>query len=96
MDKFCEDCIHNEVCQYGAIPPHTDRCNDKDTLDDISPQGDIHDFIAKADEGTLFQLKKEIENALTKIAEQEAYEEAREEAMKLDEADGTLKGRGFA
>ena len=60
------------------------------------PQGDIHDFIAKADEGTLFQLKKEIENALTKIAEQEAYEEAREEAMKLDEADGTLKGRGFA
>ena len=57
---------------------------------------DIHDFIAKADEGTLFQLKKEIENALTKIIEREAYEEAREEAMKLDEADGTLKGRGFA
>lgn len=60
------------------------------------PQGDIHDFIAKADEGTLFQLKKEIENALTKIIEREAYEEARREAMKLDEADGTLKGRGFA
>lgn len=59
-------------------------------------QGDIHDFIAKADEGTLFQLKKEIENALTKIIEREAYEEARREAMKLDEADGTLKGRGFA
>lgn len=35
MDKFCEDCIHNEVCQYGAIPPHIGRCNDKDTLDDI-------------------------------------------------------------
>ena len=62
----------------------------------IDNVGDIHDFIAKADEGTLFQLKKEIENALTKIAEREAYEEAREEAMKLDEADGTLKGRGFA
>lgn len=39
MDKFCEDCIHNDVCQYGAIPPHIDRCNDKDTLDDIRPQG---------------------------------------------------------
>lgn len=39
MDKFCEDCIHNEVCQYGAIPPHIDRCNDKDTLDDIRPKG---------------------------------------------------------
>ena len=60
------------------------------------PQGDIHDFISKADEDTLFQLKKEIENALTKIIEREAYEEARREAMKLDEADGTLKGRGYA
>ena len=39
MDKFCEDCIHNEVCQYGAIPPHIGRCNDKDTLDDLRPQG---------------------------------------------------------
>lgn len=40
MDKFCEDCIHNEVCQYYAIPPHKDRCNDKDTLDDLIPQGE--------------------------------------------------------
>lgn len=40
MDKFCEDCIHNEVCQYGAIPPHTGRCNDKDTLDDLIPRGE--------------------------------------------------------
>ena len=40
MDKFCEDCIHNEVCQYGAIPPHTNRCNDKDTLDDLTPKGE--------------------------------------------------------
>ena len=39
MDKFCEDCVHNEVCQYGAIPPHIGRCNDKDTLDDIIGQG---------------------------------------------------------
>lgn len=96
MDKFCEDCIHNEVCQYGAIPPHTDRCNDKDTLDDIRPQGDIHDFIAKADEGILFQLKKEIENALTKIIEREAYEEARREAMRLDDNEDTYKWRGHA
>lgn len=35
MDKFCEDCIHNEVCQYGAIPPHEGRCNDKETLEDL-------------------------------------------------------------
>ena len=40
MDKFCEDCVHNEVCQYGAIPPHIDRCNDKDTIDDIRPKGE--------------------------------------------------------
>lgn len=40
MDKFCEDCIHNEVCQYGAIPPHIGRCNDKDTLDDLIPRGE--------------------------------------------------------
>lgn len=60
-----------------------------------SPQGDIHDFIAKADEGTLFQLKKEIENALTKIAEREAYEEARREAMRLDDNEDTYKYRGY-
>ncbi|MBR2554328.1 MAG: hypothetical protein IKE94_05640 [Aeriscardovia sp.] len=60
------------------------------------PQGDIHDFIAKADEGTLFQLKKEIENALTKIAEREAYEEARREAMRLDDNEDTAKWRGHA
>jgi hypothetical protein len=40
MDKFCADCIHNEVCQYGAIPPHIGRCNDKDTLDDLIPHGE--------------------------------------------------------
>lgn len=40
MDKFCEDCIHNEVCQYYAIPPHIGRCNDKDTLDDLIPHGE--------------------------------------------------------
>ena len=56
----------------------------------------IHDFIAKADEGTLFQLKKEIENALTKIFEREAYEEARREAMRLDDNEDTAKWRGHA
>ena len=40
MDKFCEDCIHNEVCQYNAIPPHKNRCNDKETLDDLIPHGE--------------------------------------------------------
>ena len=38
MDKFCEDCIHNSVCQYGAFPPHKDWCSDKDTLDDLRSQ----------------------------------------------------------
>lgn len=36
MDKFCEDCVHKEVCQYGAYCP-SGHCNDKDTLDDIFP-----------------------------------------------------------
>lgn len=33
MDKFCEDCLHNEVCRYEAYCP-SGHCNDKDTLDD--------------------------------------------------------------
>jgi len=39
MDKFCEDCVHNAVCQYGAYCP-SGHCNDKDTLDDLRPQGE--------------------------------------------------------
>ncbi len=39
MDKFCEDCIHNLVCQYGAYCP-SGHCNDKDTLDDLRPNGE--------------------------------------------------------
>ena len=39
MDKFCEDCIHNEVCRYEAYCP-SGHCNDKDTLDDLRPQGE--------------------------------------------------------
>ena len=39
MDKFCEDCVHNLVCQYGAYCP-SGHCNDKDTLDDLRPQGE--------------------------------------------------------
>lgn len=39
MDKFCEDCIHNGVCRYEAYCP-SGHCNDKDTLDDIIPQGE--------------------------------------------------------
>lgn len=68
----------------------------EDIYNAIDNVGDIHDFIAKADEGTLFQLKKEIENALTKIAEREAYEEARREAMRLDDNEDTYKYRGHA
>ena len=60
------------------------------------PQSDIHDFISKADESTLFQLKKEIENALKKIIEQDAYDEARREAMRLDDNEDTYKWRGHA
>ena len=39
MDKFCEDCVHNSVCHYGAYCP-SGHCNDKDTLDDLRPQGE--------------------------------------------------------
>ena len=39
MDKYCEDCIHNEVCRYEAYCP-SGHCNDKETLDDIRPQGE--------------------------------------------------------
>lgn len=39
MDKFCEDCIHNSVCHYGAYCP-SGHCNDKDTLDDLRPHGE--------------------------------------------------------
>lgn len=39
MDKFCEDCVHNSVCQYGAYCP-SGHCNDKDTLDDLMPRGE--------------------------------------------------------
>ena len=49
MDKFCEDCIHNSVCHYGAYCP-SGHCNDKDTLDDLIPQGEwvhIHTDFAK-------------------------------------------------
>ena len=57
---------------------------------------EINVFLENASESTLFDIKKELARILTDRAEREAYEEAREEAMKLDEADGTLKGRGFA
>ena len=43
MDKFCEDCIHNSVCHYGACCP-SGHCNDKDTLDDLIPQGEWEVF----------------------------------------------------
>ncbi len=39
MDKFCEDCVHNEVCRYEAYCP-SGHCNDKDTLDDLMPRGE--------------------------------------------------------
>lgn len=57
---------------------------------------EINVFLENADESTLFDIKKELARILTERAEREAYEEARREAMKLDEADGTLKGRGYA
>ena len=38
MDKFCEDCVHNEVCRYEAYCP-SGHCNDKETIDDLRPQG---------------------------------------------------------
>lgn len=111
MDKFCEDCVHNSVCQYGAMPPHTDRCNDKDTISDITPKGEWI-YVAtpsgtrlKCDKCKHFINTGDDKNFCPNCgcsmqesnkARKEAYEEARREAMRLDEADGTLKGRGYA
>lgn len=39
MDKYCEDCVHNEVCRYEAYCP-SGHCNDKETIDDLRPQGE--------------------------------------------------------
>lgn len=36
MSKYCEDCVHNEVCQYGAHCP-TEHCNDKNVAEDYVP-----------------------------------------------------------
>ena len=44
----------------------------------------------------LAEWLKELKAYKEAEAEKEAREEARREAMKLDEADGTLKGRGYA
>lgn len=44
----------------------------------------------------LAEWLKELKAYKEAEAEKEAQEEARREAMKLDEADGTLKGRGYA
>ena len=57
---------------------------------------EINVFLENADESTLLDIKKQLSQILTDRAEREAYAEARREAMRLDEADGTLKGRGFA
>lgn len=40
MSDYCQDCVHNEVCRYDAYCP-TGHCNDKDTVDDLRPQGDV-------------------------------------------------------
>ncbi len=39
MSDYCQDCVHNEVCRYDAYCP-TGHCNDKDTVDDLRPQGE--------------------------------------------------------
>ena len=54
---------------------------------------EINVFLENADESTLFDIKKELARILTDRAEKEAYEEAREEAMKLDDNEDSLKWR---
>lgn len=51
-------------------------------------------FLENADESTLWEIKKELARILTERAEKEAYEEARREAMRLDDNEDTAKWRG--
>ena len=55
---------------------------------------EINVFLENADESTLFDIKKELARILTDRAEKEAYEEARREAMRLDDNEDTAKWRG--
>ena len=55
---------------------------------------EINVFLENADESTLFDIKKELTRILTDRAEREAYEDARREAMKLDDNEDTLKWKG--
>lgn len=57
---------------------------------------EINVFLENADESTLFDIKKELARILTERAEKEAYEEARREAMRLDDNEDTYKWRGHA
>ena len=56
---------------------------------------EINVFLENADESTLFDIKKELARILTDRAEKEAYEEARREAMRLDDNEDTYKYRGY-
>lgn len=57
---------------------------------------EINVFLENADESTLFDIKKQLARILTDRAEREAYEEARREAMRLDDNEDTYKWRGHA
>lgn len=57
---------------------------------------EINVFLENADESTLFDIKKQLAQILTDRAEREAYEEARREAMRLDDNEDTYKWRGHA
>lgn len=54
---------------------------------------EINVFLENADESTLFDIKKQLSQILTDRAEKEAYEEARREAMKLDDNEDSLRWR---
>ena len=45
---------------------------------------------------SLFDIKKQLVQILTDRAEREAYDEARREAMRLDDNEDTYKWRGHA
>lgn len=57
---------------------------------------EINVFLENADESTLFDIKKQLAQILTDRAEREAYDEARREAMRLDDNEDTYKWRGHA
>ena len=102
--KLIIDITDEQVCRdivNGNLEPQTET--DKVIVDALyrgkpyeEKPFEINVFLENADESTLFDIKKELARILTDRAEREAYEEARREAMRLDDNEDTYKWRGHA